>query len=152
MDILKVSHSDLDKILEIENESFIKPFKKENFLYELNENPFSRFYKLVIDNEIIGFLLLYVTFDSSSIVQIAIKKDKRNQGFAGFLLQNVEKLLIKEEVNFITLEVRVSNQKAINLYQKHGFKIVSTRKNYYENHEDAYLMIKELNYDENISN
>ena len=35
MDILKVSHSDLDKILEIENESFIKPFKKENFLYEL---------------------------------------------------------------------------------------------------------------------
>ena len=92
MDILKVSHSDLDKILEIENESFIKPFKKENFLYELNENPFSRFYKLVIDNEIIGFLLLYVTFDSSSIVQIAIKKDKRNQGFAEFLLQNVEKL------------------------------------------------------------
>lgn len=142
MDILKVSHSDLDKILEIENESFIKPFKKENFLYELNENPFSRFYKLVIDNEIIGFLLLYVTFGSSSIVQIAIKKDKRNQGFAGFLLQNVEKLLIKEEVSFITLEVRVSNIPARKLYKKLGYGEINIKKGYYENGEDAIYMVK----------
>lgn len=142
MDILKVSHSDLDKILEIENESFIKPFKKENFLYELNENPFSRFYKLVMDNEIIGFLLLYVTFDSSSIVQIAIKKDKRNQGFAGFLLQNVEKLLIKEEVNFITLEVRVSNIPARKLYKKLGYEEINIKKGYYEDGEDAIYMVK----------
>lgn len=142
MDILKVSHSDLDKILEIENESFIKPFKKENFLYELNENPFSRFYKLVIDNEIIGFLLLYVTFDSSSIVQIAIKKDKRNQGFAGFLLQNVEKLLIKEEVSFITLEVRVSNIPARKLYKKLGYEEINIKKGCYEDGEDAIYMVK----------
>ncbi len=142
MDILKVSHSDLDKILEIENESFIKPFKKENFLYELNENPFSRFYKLVIDNEIIGFLLLYVTFDSSSIVQIAIKKGKRNQGFAWFLLQNVEKLLIKEEVNFITLEVRVSNIPARKLYKKLGYEEINIKKGYYEDGEDAIYMVK----------
>ena len=142
MDILKVSHSDLDKILEIENESFIKPFKKENFLYELNENPFSRFYKLVIDNEIIGFLLLYVTFDSSSIVQIAIKKDKRNQGFAGFLLQNIEKLLIKEEVSFITLEVRVSNIPARKLYKKLGYGEINIKKGYYEDGEDAIYMVK----------
>lgn len=142
MDILKVSHSDLDKILEIENESFIKPFKKENFLYELNENPFSRFYKLVIDNGIIGFLLLYVTFDSSSIVQIAIKKDKRNQGFAGFLLQNIEKLLIKEEVSFITLEVRVSNIPARKLYKKLGYGEINIKKGYYEDGEDAIYMVK----------
>lgn len=142
MDILKVSHSDLDKILEIENESFIKPFKKENFLYELDENPFSRFYKLVIDNEIIGFLLLYVTFDSSSIVQIAIKKDKRNQGFAEFLLQNIEKLLIKEEVNFITLEVRVSNIPARKLYKKLGYEEINIKKGYYEDGEDAIYMVK----------
>ena len=142
MDILKVSHSDLDKILEIENESFIKPFKKENFLYELNENPFSRFYKLLIDNEIIGFLLLYVTFDSSSIVQIAIKKDKRNQGFAEFLLQNIEKLLIKEEVNFITLEVRVSNVPARKLYKKLRYEEINIKKGYYEDGEDAIYMVK----------
>ena len=142
MDILKVSHSDLDKILEIENESFIKPFKKENFLYELDENPFSRFYKLVIDNEIIGFLLLYVTFDSSSIVQIAIQKDKRNQGFAEFLLQNVEKLLIKDEVNFITLEVRVSNIPARKLYKKLGYEEINIKKGYYEDGEDAIYMVK----------
>ncbi len=45
----------------------------------------------------------------------------------------------------INLEVRISNQKAINLYKKYGFKIVTIRKNYYQdNHEDAYLMIKKM--------
>ena len=45
----------------------------------------------------------------------------------------------------INLEVRISNQKAIKLYEKCGFKIVAIRKNYYQdNHEDAYLMIKEM--------
>ena len=43
-----------------------------------------------------------------------------------------------------TLEVRVSNIVAINLYKSCGYKILTTRKQYYENNEDAYLMYKEL--------
>ena len=51
-----------------------------------------------------------------------------------------------EELHYqnVNLEVRVSNVKAIALYQKFGFKNVSVRKRYYSNGEDAYLMIKEL--------
>ena len=48
------------------------------------------------------------------------------------------------ECENITLEVRVSNVVAINLYKSVGFNIVATRKKYYENGEDAYLMLKEL--------
>ena len=45
----------------------------------------------------------------------------------------------------MSLEVRVSNDKAIALYKKNGFETVALRKNYYEdNHEDAYLMIKQM--------
>ena len=51
-----------------------------------------------------------------------------------------------EELHYqnVNLEVRVSNVKAIALYQKFGFKNVAVRKRYYSNGEDAYLMIKEL--------
>jgi ribosomal-protein-alanine N-acetyltransferase len=44
----------------------------------------------------------------------------------------------------VTLEVRVSNLAAQQLYQQHGFKIIVTKKHYYENGEDAYLMEKTL--------
>ena len=47
-------------------------------------------------------------------------------------------------VKIYSLEVRVSNQSAISLYERYGFKQVGLRKAYYQdNHEDAYLMIKE---------
>ena len=45
----------------------------------------------------------------------------------------------------VRLEVRVSNKAAINLYKKHGFKIVYAIKNFYLNGEDAYVMMKNLN-------
>ena len=46
------------------------------------------------------------------------------------------------EIHFITLEVRISNNKAINLYKKLNFQIVNVKKNYYENKEDALYMVK----------
>ena len=42
----------------------------------------------------------------------------------------------------MTLEVRVSNYKAINFYKKHGFSTILTKEKYYENGEDAYYMMK----------
>ena len=56
----------------------------------------------------------------------------------------IEESLAHQCLN-MSLEVRVSNDKAISLYRKYGFETVALRKNYYEdNHEDAYLMIKQL--------
>ena len=63
---------------------------------------------------------------------------------------------IAKECDTMSLEVRVSNDKAIALYKKNGFITVNTRKGYYQdNHEDAYLMVKPLGgmkNDEDISN
>ena len=50
-----------------------------------------------------------------------------------------------KKIRNITLEVRKNNEKAVNLYQKHGFKTVLTKEKYYSNGDDAYYMIKELN-------
>ena len=51
---------------------------------------------------------------------------------------------IQESVKLVTLEVRKENIPAIELYKKFGFEIVTTRKNYYQNQEDAYLMGRRL--------
>ena len=65
--------------------------------------------------------------------------EHRKKGIASKLMDK----MIEEKVNNITLEVRTTNEGAINLYKKYNFKVVSTRKNYYGN-EDAYLMIREM--------
>ena len=60
------------------------------------------------------------------------------------LLNEALQKAIEEECENMTLEVRVSNERAIQFYEKNGFITVNTRKNYYEDGENAYLMIKPL--------
>ena len=80
--IRRATPNDIDSILVIENESFKNPFSKENLLYEISENPVSNFYILESEQQVIGFIDYWVTFDSATIDQIAIKKSERNKGFA----------------------------------------------------------------------
>ena len=143
--IRKAKISDLEAIKEIEDESFINPFTKEDLLYEISQNPVSNFLVLEKDGLVVGFLDYWVTFDSATIDQIAIKKSERNQGFAKILLEkSINDLKELGEVSFFTLEVRTSNEPAINLYKSFGFQKVTIKEKYYDDGEDAIYMIKGL--------
>lgn len=143
--IRKAKISDLEAIKEIEDESFIKPFTKEDLLYEISQNPVSNFLVLEKDGLVVGFLDYWVTFDSATIDQIAVKKSERNQGFAKILLEkSINDLKELGEVSFFTLEVRTSNEPAINLYKSFGFQKVTIKEKYYDDGEDAIYMIKGL--------
>ncbi len=142
MEIIKATRIYLKEILDIENESFKRPFKEENILYELEENPFSNFYLASENNEIVGFIIFWITFDNATICQIATKKACRNKGFATKLIEFSETILKKNEVEFYTLEVREGNIPAINLYKKVGFSIITKKEKYYEDGENAYYMMK----------
>ncbi len=144
MEIVKVIEKDLPSILEIENECFKHPYQAKDFLYELNENPFSNFYCLKKDGKIVSYIIYWITFDSATICKIATKKSKRKLGFAGFLLENALNSLKKQDVLFVTLEVRVSNINAIELYKKYGFNKVNIKEKYYEDKEDALYMMRGL--------
>lgn len=91
--------------------------------------------------EILGILGVGRIFDTLEIRMIAVKKTKRNAGIGTkllrYLLQEVEK---KEDIQKIELEVRKSNQIALQMYQKQGFIVVGKRQNYYNGQEDAILM------------
>lgn len=143
--IRKAKINDLEAIKEIEDESFRIPFTKADLLYEISQNPVSNFLVLEKDGNVIGFIDYWVTFDSATIDQIAIKKSERNQGFAKILLEkSINDLKELGEVSFFTLEVRASNEPAINLYKSFGFQKVTIKEKYYDDGEDAIYMIKGL--------
>ena len=146
LQIFELLNEDIDAILPLENELYHKPWQKKDYEYELNDNPFAYYLKLVNkDNqEIMGFIGFWIKFEQAEITKVSIAKKYQGYKLSKLLMADAEQRIRLAECENITLEVRVSNVVAINLYKSCGFNIVATRKKYYENGEDAYLMLKEL--------
>jgi len=102
------------------------------------------YYVVALDGQkVVGYCGLYKVLDQADITNIAVHPDYRKKGLASLMLDNIIKYCTNCTLSFITLEVRQSNQSAINLYKKYGFNEVGLRKNYYaDNHENAILMTK----------
>lgn len=143
---------DLDKIIEIEDTLYVKPWQKKDYLYELNDNPYANYLKMSIKEtgEIIGYIGFWIKFEFAEITKVSIKKEYQGHKLSKLLMADcIRRIKLASCVN-ITLEVRTSNVVAKHLYESFGFVATATRKKYYENGEDAILMIKELN-DDNTS-
>ncbi|MBI4266994.1 MAG: ribosomal protein S18-alanine N-acetyltransferase [Chloroflexi bacterium] len=88
-----------------------------------------------------GFAGIWVMTDESHLTNIAVRQSYQRQGIGEMLLISVIELSAKLNANIVTLEVRVSNAPAQELYRKYGFTNVGLRKGYYtDNREDALLM------------
>ena len=137
---------DLDRIMELEDQLFASSsWGKSDYLYELIENDFS--YNFVLKNEqgIIGYVGIWIMYEQSQITTIGIDPLYQRQGLGEYLMKEIIDFAIQEGCEVMSLEVRISNEKAIALYQKLGFENQAIRKDYYQdNHEDAYLMVKRL--------
>ena len=147
IDIRPVKNSDLDQFLLIEEECFINPWNKEQLLYEFNENPINKIFVALDGDKLVGFINYMITFNSATISQLAVTEKYRKQGIATKLCELMFSSFGKngdDIVEFVTLEVRESNIKAISLYKKLGFDQISVKKNYYADGENAVYMVKGL--------
>ncbi len=99
------------------------------------------------ENYFIGQMSLWIDEDKAQINNFYIIKDFQKQKLGRKFLEYVLKHFESIGINEITLEVKKSNEIAINLYEAYGFKQVSIRKNYYPNGEDAYLMYLRIGSD-----
>lgn len=145
--IREMRRLDLKQTMLIEDASFIDGhYSKEQMLYEYKENPFSKILVAEVDEEIVGFLIYIVTFNSASIVQIATRPINRKHGIATQLINEMIKRLTKKygEIENVTLEVRANNKIAHKFYLKNGFKDVTIKKKYYDNGDDAIYMMRVL--------
>lgn len=93
---------------------------------------------------IAGFAGMWIMADEAHITNIAVRKCCQRQGIGELLLVSVIHLAVELKTNIVTLEVRISNLAARNLYRKYGFAEVGVRPAYYtDNREDALLMSTE---------
>ncbi|MBO6280442.1 MAG: ribosomal protein S18-alanine N-acetyltransferase [Bacilli bacterium] len=151
VEIRPMTDSDLPQVMEIENTSFLHPWKEKDFHYEMHENPVSNVWVIEYSNAslglktIVGFVDYWVTFDSGTICQIAVHPDIRRSGVGSELMDEVIKDAKIKKIRTLTLEVRESNEKAIKFYQKYGFNISHVKPSYYSNGENALYMILEVN-------
>ncbi|MCD7950273.1 MAG: ribosomal protein S18-alanine N-acetyltransferase [Erysipelotrichaceae bacterium] len=137
--------NDLKRIMELEDQLFYPDgWNEDDFLYEINENDFSFNYVLEIDHHIIGYVGLWLIYEQSQITTIGVDKAYQHQGYASYMMHSMIDLSLLHGCQTMSLEVRVANTPAIQLYQKFGFEIEAIRKDYYRNHDDAYLMVKRL--------
>lgn len=138
---------DFEQVLEIENECFKQPYTRKELEYEFNENPVNKIIVAESEGKIIGFIDFLITFNSSTIMQVAVTDKFRGQGIATQLMSEMEHSFPKEiddVVESITLEVRESNEAAKALYLKNGYELVVVKKNYYKDGENALYMLKRL--------
>jgi ribosomal-protein-alanine N-acetyltransferase len=90
---------------------------------------------------IIGFSGLWLMMDEAHITTIAVHPHFRRLGLGEFLLVNLIDIAYSIHAKWVTLEVRVSNHNAQNLYRKYGFREAGLRHRYYsDNQEDALIM------------
>lgn len=140
----KLTNKEVERVLEIENLSFFSPWSEHVFFQEM-KNSYSKFFlaKLEkdIESRVVGYLCFWRILDEIHILNLAIHPQFRRQGIASGLLRRLLYDPAYGRVKTYTLEVRKSNQPAINLYESLGFKKAGIRKEYYQDTaEDAFIM------------
>jgi ribosomal-protein-alanine N-acetyltransferase len=142
---------DLKAVHAIEQQSFSHPWSIESFRAELENNGFSRYLCLIADGKVAGYMGLWDILDEGHITNIAIAPEYRGRGFGEFLIGSVMRIMSGKGMKRMTLEVRVSNKAARQLYERLGFVAVGVRKGYYnDNHEDALIMWAELDINQSL--
>lgn len=141
----KMTLEDLEAVTAIDESCFPVAWNTAQYTYELKENDYAILYVLQQEEEIIGFIDFWITFDVCQLAKIAIHPSAQGKHYAHELMEKMIEDAQKAECETISLEVRVSNEKAQRLYRAYEFIEVNTRKSYYQdNGEDALVLVKAI--------
>jgi len=139
--IRKATIDDVDAIYSIEQICFTSPWTHEAYVNELTNNQFATYFVAEFDGEIIGYCGVWVIIDEAHITNIAVLPNYRGYKIGETLLRQAMSFAKMNHAKQMSLEVRVSNEIAQNLYRKLGFQNGGIRKGYYmDNYEDALVM------------
>lgn len=145
LSIRRMEDRDLQRVVEIDQRSFTLPWSLTSYQFEIRRSRISRCFVAEVEEAgelvIAGMSVAWVVVDEIHIGTIAVDKSYRKRGIGTALMQRIHQQAKQERLKAAHLEVRVSNKKAQNLYQKLGYEVVGIRKGYYaDNREDALLM------------
>lgn len=145
-----MTENDLDRIVEIENEAFDEPWSRKCYSDELANKGYCYYYVAEIENETAGYIGAWYYLQELHITTLAVSAKFKGKNIGKLLVWYLLELMRINGANFAMLEVRISNSLAINLYKGFGFDHISTRKRYYSDKEDAFVMFLDLNLETTI--
>jgi ribosomal-protein-alanine N-acetyltransferase len=142
VDLRKLELRDLNAIEQIERDSYPTPWSRSMFAGELAKP--SSLSLGAFDSEsgvLVGYLVISRYVDAWHVMNVAVMPSYRRRGVARALLDRLFEVTASDERRGYTLEVRVSNEGAIKLYEAMGFVSRGVRRGYYtDNREDALIM------------
>lgn len=140
MILRKFQPEDIDEIVRIEQECFPKiGWSKDRYLNALEDCDGFRICE--IDGKIAGYVLTDICVYTAHITTLNVASEFRRQGVGKTLLEWVRFNYL--HYKYISLEVAVDNNNAIMLYEKAGYYIVTEVDDYYDEGENAYVMVRQ---------
>lgn len=141
-----MARADLDRVCEIEQTVFALPWSRKSFESEVSGDPCSLSWVAEEDGRVVGYLVAWHVADELHIGNLAVSPASQGRGIAAGLLSGALAGAAKRGIEYAALEVRVSNERAIRLYERFEFRGIAIRKAYYEdNGENALIMIRAIN-------
>lgn len=133
--------SDIPVVAAIEARIFSQPWSRQGF-WDAIKLEGTIFLVAEEDENVLGYIGMYSAFDEGEITNVAVDAQARCRGIGGMLIAEMKKAAVQQGVSQIVLEVRISNENAIRLYEKNGFVKQGVRRGFYDfPKEDAYIMI-----------
>jgi [ribosomal protein S18]-alanine N-acetyltransferase len=139
LDIRRLTYADLPQVIAIERRAFPTPWSLAMFVLELSK-PSGICLAALMEERLVGYLVCSRYDTVWHLMNVAVDDRLRRQGIATTLLERLFELADKPSEQY-TLEVRTSNEDAIRLYERFGFRTAGRRRAYYhDNREDALIM------------
>jgi len=132
----------LDKVLAVEQSAYAHPWSRANFTDTLASGYEAQL--LLADDTLLGYFVAMKGFEEVHLLNITVAPACQRQGWARVMLDALALWARGQGVEWLWLEVRVGNQRALQIYEAHGFRRVGQRKDYYPadggRREDAFVM------------
>ncbi len=143
--IKNIEQRHISAIAKLESVCFSEPWSADSILESFNHG--TKFLVAENENDVLGYIGFSVICGEGYVTNVAVFPKYRNKGVATALVSEAISYCKEIGAEFLSLEVRKSNENAIKLYEKSGFSIVGERKDFYRNpKENALIMTIVLKY------
>ena len=140
------TRSDIAQVMANETAAYPVPWSQQSMIDSLQSGYV--FWLASYQQRIIGHIIFQSVIDECHLLNICLNPRYQGQGLGQLMLQHWLEFCDSHGLTQLFLEVRASNTRAFKLYQKNGFKIGTTRKDYYRlpnnQREDGILMLRQL--------
>ena len=139
MQIKKIEKSELEQLLFISQQQFAsESWSKSQYLDAFCDKNYI-FFGVFINNTLASFVVANESIDDVNILMLATKENCKRKKYAQSLIEYLQNY-VKLQNKTLSLEVKEKNLPAINLYKKLQFCVISVRKNYYKDGQNAMIM------------